>query len=54
MLIVGDMCYCGNVGDSRATLSADGGEKILRLSKDHKPEDEDETARIEANGGKIY
>jgi len=48
------MCYVGNIGDSRAILSADGGEKILRLSKDHKPEDEDEKNRIERNGGKIY
>lgn len=48
------MCYVGNIGDSRAILSADGGEKILRLSKDHKPEDDDEKARIERNGGKIY
>jgi protein phosphatase PTC2/3 len=53
-LIVGDMCYVGNIGDSRAILSADGGEKILRLSKDHKPEDEEEKNRIERNGGKIY
>ena len=35
-------------------MSVDGGEKILLLSKDHKPEDDDETARVEANGGQIY
>jgi len=48
------MCYVGNVGDSRAVMSVDGGEKILLLSKDHKPEEENETKRIESNGGKIY
>lgn len=53
-LIVGDTCYVANVGDSRAIMSVDGGEKILLLSKDHKPEDEDETKRIEENGGRIY
>jgi len=44
----------GNVGDSRAVMSVDGGEKILLLSRDHKPEAEEETRRIEANGGKVY
>ena len=54
VLIVGDMCYVGNVGDSRAIMSVDGGEKILLLSKDHKPESDEETKRIEENGGRIY
>lgn len=54
MLIVGDMCYAANVGDSRAVMSVDGGEKIMLLSKDHKPESDDERMRIEGNGGKIY
>ena len=31
--------------------SVDGGEKILLLSKDHKPEDPGETKRVEENGG---
>jgi serine/threonine protein phosphatase PrpC len=48
------MCYVANVGDSRAIMSVDGGEKILLLSKDHKPESDDEKARIESNGGRIY
>ena len=54
MLIVGDICYVANVGDSRAIMSVDGGEKILLLSKDHKPEDPGETKRVEENGGQIY
>lgn len=54
VLIVGDICYVANVGDSRAIMSADGGEKIWMLSKDHKPEDEEETRRVEENGGQIY
>jgi protein phosphatase 2C family protein 2/3 len=48
------MCYVANVGDSRAIMSVDGGEKILLLSKDHKPEGDDEKLRIESNGGRIY
>ena len=48
------MCYLANVGDSRAIMSVDGGEKILALSRDHKPEAPDETKRIEDNGGRIY
>lgn len=51
VLIVGDICYVANVGDSRAIMSVDGGEKILLLSKDHKPEDPGETKRVEENGG---
>lgn len=54
VLIVGDICYVANVGDSRAIMSVDGGDKILMLSKDHKPEDEEETRRVEENGGQIY
>ena len=54
VLIVGDICYVANVGDSRAIMSVDGGEKILLLSKDHKPEDEEETRRVEEHGGQIY
>ena len=54
VLIVGEVCYCANVGDSRAFMSIDGGTKIVPLSIDHKPEAEDETNRIETNGGRVY
>ena len=48
------MCYVANVGDSRAIMSADCGEKIFLLSTDHKPTEEVEMKRIIENGGKIY
>mmetsp|Transcript_17448 Transcript_17448/g.42797 ORF Transcript_17448/g.42797 Transcript_17448/m.42797 type:complete len:281 (+) Transcript_17448:157-999(+) len=40
-----------NVGDSRAVLSRNG--TAYDLSMDHKPDDPDEEARIEALGGKV-
>ena len=54
VLIVGDVCYVANLGDSRAVMSSDAGCKIYPLSKDHKPFAEEELKRIVANGGKIY
>jgi len=49
-----DMCYVANVGDSRAVLSQEKGNKIIPLSKDHKPEQEEEKVRIIEAGGQIY
>lgn len=54
ILIVGDMCYIANVGDSRAIMSGESGDKIWALSRDHKPMDEFEYKRISESGGKIY
>ena len=42
------------MGDSRAILSAESGNKIFRLSRDHKPNDEYEKKRIIEKGGKLY
>lgn len=54
VLIVGNMCYIANVGDSRAILSSQAGTRISALSRDHKPLEEFEKNRIIEAGGKIY
>ena len=54
ILIIGDMCFIANVGDSRAIMSGEAGDKIYALSRDHKPMDEIEYKRISEAGGKIY
>lgn len=54
ILVIDDMCYCANTGDSRAIMSASGGEKLFLLSTDHKPTEELEMKRIIDNGGRIY
>ena len=51
ILIVADLCYIANVGDSRALLSGEGGKRIFPLSRDHKPADEQERKRIADAGG---
>jgi len=47
--IIGGWIWCANVGDSRALLCRDG--KAVQLSLDHKPDRDDEAARIESAGG---
>lgn len=51
VLIVGEVCYVANVGDSRAVLSSNRGHQMTALSRDHKPSDIDEHARITKAGG---
>lgn len=54
VLIVDDICFIANVGDSRAILSNDKGSKIIPLSLDHKPGTDIERKRILEAGGQIY
>jgi serine/threonine protein phosphatase PrpC len=51
VLIVGQNCYVANVGDSRAILSAQNGNRMHAVSRDHKPVDPLEKERISLAGG---
>ncbi|CAF1204422.1 unnamed protein product [Didymodactylos carnosus] len=51
-LIGPEQIYLVNIGDSRALLVSKDGH-ILRTTKDHKPDDEEELKRIEDAGGKV-
>lgn len=46
VLIVGEICYVANVGDSRGVMSGANGNVVYPLSKDHKPDEEGEYQRI--------
>lgn len=54
VLIIKDNCYIANLGDSRAILSSNKGAKFFPLSKDHKPFEPNEMARIIQAGGYVY
>ena len=53
-LIINDVLYSINLGDSRALYSRDGGNEYYQITRDHKPNDPKEKARIEHAGGKVY
>uniref|UniRef100_M4B3H9 PPM-type phosphatase domain-containing protein n=1 Tax=Hyaloperonospora arabidopsidis (strain Emoy2) TaxID=559515 RepID=M4B3H9_HYAAE len=46
-----DVLYSLNVGDSRAVLCRSG--EVVELTRDHKPNDPQERARIESLGGRV-
>ncbi len=54
ILILNDICYIANLGDSRALYSCNDGKKFFQLSRDHKPNDPIEKSRIYKAGGSIY
>jgi len=54
VIIMDDVCYIANLGDSRALYSESEGRRLFQLTRDHKPNDANETKRIEAAGGSIY
>ena len=54
MLILNNILYSINLGDSRALYSYDTGRCLLQITRDHKPNDEIEKSRIEKAGGKVY
>eukprot|EP00922_Rhytidocystis_sp_ex-Travisia-forbesii_P018016 GHVS01026835.1.p1 GENE.GHVS01026835.1~~GHVS01026835.1.p1 ORF type:complete len:604 (-),score=135.14 GHVS01026835.1:478-2106(-) len=51
VVLVGSSVFCANCGDARAVLCRAGG--VVQLSCDHKPDREDEAARIREAGGFI-
>lgn len=62
VLLCGKVLYCANSGDSRAVLARQVTHRTtgksrqwmaVALSRDHKPDEEDEAARILARGGRI-
>ena len=53
-LLINNILYAINLGDSRALYSRDGGNEFYQITRDHKPNDEIEKKRIEKNGGKVY
>ena len=54
MLIIDNILYSINLGDSRALYSYDTGKCLLQITRDHKPNDDFEKKRIENAGGKVY
>ena len=54
ILIVDNICYVANLGDSRAIMSLNKGKELKPLTNDHKPSEQDEINRILKAGGKVY
>ena len=54
ILIINDVLYAINLGDSRALLSSESGQTLCQITRDHKPEDPIEKNRIENAGAVVY
>ena len=54
MYMVDEMCYVGNIGDSRCILSLREGQELRQITRDHKPNDPIEKERIVRSGGSVY
>ncbi|RLO05077.1 hypothetical protein DYB28_004798 [Aphanomyces astaci] len=52
VLLVDDLIWSMNVGDSRAVLCRHG--RALNLTRDHKPNDPMERLRVEGAGGRVH
>jgi serine/threonine protein phosphatase PrpC len=52
VIVIGDKIICANAGDSRAMMVSDDN-KIIPLSRDHKPEIREESQRIIKSGGRV-
>ena len=57
VFICGKSLFCANLGDSRAILGSyieqDNIWNVTQLTKDHKPDEENELKRIEDRGGRV-
>ena len=53
-LIINDILYAINLGDSRALFSTGSGANLYQITRDHKPNDSIERRRIEKSGAKVY
>ena len=53
-LIIDNIIYIANCGDSRALISINNGSDYKIINRIHRPSDEEEKERIILNGGSIY
>ena len=54
LTMLNDLCFISYLGDSRGLYSFDSGNQLFQITRDHKPNDIIERARIEKAGGKIF
>lgn len=54
LMVLDNILYFMNVGDSRGILSQRGGSRIVQCTRDHKPQRDSEAQRIFQNDGIVY